>query len=127
MARRELKTHQLLKDDGSEIDLDASFTTEETQINGIDRFCYQVEWSGTTVSGEFFVDVSLGTPGPDSQYSDIWEPLDFGGVSILASADTGSHIIEVVLTSAKKARLRYVRSTGTGSITARIGGTVEGS
>ena len=128
MGRRDLRTYLLTQDDDSAISLDESFLSKETNVDGLDRFSYQISWDGTTVDGVFTIEVSLGRAGQDLTLPDpIWSTVDFGGVDIVADTDTGDHFIEIVQTGAKLSRLRYTRTTGTGTMTAVIGGTVNGS
>jgi hypothetical protein len=103
-----------------------NITSSTTNVTNLDSITYIPQWSGTTPVGELFVDVrhNVGI-SPDGFNSD-WVELDFGE-SIAVSGNTGAHTITVETKAFSEIRLRYVRSSGTGTMQATISGEVGGA
>lgn len=95
-----------------------------TTIDQVDKIGIELEWSGTSPVGEFFVDVAYQFQNT-AEFT-TWVPLDFGS-SIAISGNSGQHIIFINDPPFQKIRLRYVRTSGIGSLTVTIFGANKGA
>lgn len=105
---------------GANISQAAPYTT----IDQVDKIGIELEWSGTSPVGEFFVDVAYQYP--NTLEFTTWVPLDFGS-SISISGNSGQHIITISDPPFQKMRLRYVRTSGNGTLTATLFGANKGA
>lgn len=95
-----------------------------TTIDQVDKVGIELEWTGTAPVGEFFVDVAFLYPNT-TDFSQ-WQTLDFGS-SIAITGNTGSHLISIQDPPFQKMRLRYVRTSGTGTLTATLFASNKGA
>lgn len=98
----------------------APFTT----IDSIDKVGMILEWAGASPVGEFLIDVSYLIPGTTSFTA--WQVLDFGS-PIAITGNSGSHSISIQDPPFERMRLRYVRTSGTGTLTATVFGATKGA
>jgi len=96
-------------------DISTNQTSDETNILYLDSVSIIVQWSGTAPVGELFVEVANKIE--NDPLPTIWEALDFG-VPITVTGASGSHNITVNQQSFSHLRLRYARSSGTGTMNA---------
>lgn len=100
------------------VDMSADQTSSVlTDITFQDNIGFQVVWSGATGLGEIFIDVS----NDDKKIPDNWTALDFGA-QVTISGASGSHLININQCPFAKMRVRFVRSTATGTLTVTITG-----
>ena len=90
-------------------DMSASITADGTNILYTDRVGYQIDWTGTP-TGDFTVEVSND--------EDTWVELTLS-TAIAAGGSADSAFIDVE-TAAKFVRLKYTRSSGTGTLNVHI-------
>lgn len=95
-----------------------------TTIDQIDKIGILLEWTGSSPVGEFFVDVSYLLPGTTSYTA--WQSLDFGS-SVAITGNSGNHAIVINDPPFQKIRLRYVRTSGSGSLTAVLSAQSKGA
>lgn len=96
-------------------DMSANIIGTYSDVEHRDRALYNVEWNGTGVSGEIFVEYT----NDDPTKSPTWTALDFGSPISLA-VDTGDHQILIQAITWKYMRIRYAFSAGTGTLNAEI-------
>jgi len=99
------------------LDISGNCTTEITGVKNSDNIGIQLVWSGTTPSGEVFIEVSNDyvegiNPG-------TWEALDFGR-NILITGNSGSHLININLVPFAYMRLSYDSASGNGTMVATL-------
>lgn len=86
----------------------ASTTSNLTNVLYMDNIGIVASWTGTTPIGAIFIDAS--NDGSN------WVTLDFGtGISV--SGNTGSHVININQFPYNQIRARYVKTSGTGTLT----------
>lgn len=95
-----------------------------TTIDQVDKIGIELEWAGTAPVGNFFVDVAYQYP--NTLEFTTWIALDFGS-SIAISGNSGQHIITINDPPFQKLRLRYVATSGTGTLTATVFGANKGA
>lgn len=88
-----------------------------TTIDAVDKIGIELDWNGTSPVGAFFVDVAYYYP-KTATYS-TFVPLDFGA-SIAISGNTGQHLLVIQDPPFDRIRLRYVKTSGTGTLTATL-------
>lgn len=98
----------------SSLNLGASFTTEVTNVQFIDNIGLIFTWAGTLPIGEIFVDVSNDDVLLDSQIIN-WSSLDFGSANSITGS-TGDAILNINQVPFTWIRVRYVRTSGTGTM-----------
>lgn len=121
-SRPFLKPHEVV-DDG---DMSGDIVSEVSVINSISMVSYSCSWAGTspvgTVTVEVSDDYSLDAGGNEAN-AGTWNTLP--GIAGAVSGNTGHGYIEIIGTSAYAIRLRYTRTSGTGTmqalITAKVG------
>lgn len=94
-------------------------TSATTNVDQLDFVAFDVSWSGTSPVGEIFVDGRNGSDLP-------WQTVSFG-VSVAVSGNSGSHRLQLEEEGFSEVRLRYVRTSGTGTLDAWISGETEGA
>ena len=99
-------------------DMSANVTSLTTDVSNLDRQMIQLVWTGTPV-GTFAVDVSLDK-------GVTWSPLDFGTVPAAAGA-AGNNTLRIDGPSIQKMRVRYVRTSGTGTLQAYLMASTVGA
>ena len=107
-------TH-LLRDSGkvsNALDMSANITTETTNVLNVDNIGIVASWNGTSPVGTLFVDVS----NDEGTSPTNWATLDFG-VSIAIANNTDSGVININQVPFVWLRVRYVRTSGTGTLT----------
>lgn len=108
-----LKPHQLVIDG----DMSGDITSEATSVQNLDIVKYFVVWTGTP-TGEFIVQQSMD--------KGTWYDLDFL-TTIDVSGAAGNHNIHLIDFSMEYSRIKYVRTSGTGTLQAFIEGKVKGA
>jgi hypothetical protein len=86
-------------------------TSDATDVQYADNIGFVVTWTGSPV-GELFVDVSNDKEAEPTN----WSPLDFGSDILIPGSDT-SHTINLQFLPYSKIRVRYIRTSGTGTLT----------
>lgn len=105
------------------VSLAASTTSVITNIKMISICSYSLSWTGTP-TGEFTVEVCNDYVPADSKIpaqTGNWVTIPLSE-QVLANGDSGSAYIDIDTIGCTWIRLRYTRSSGTGSVTAFIGG-----
>jgi hypothetical protein len=95
-----------------------------TTIDQVDKIGIVLDWNGSSPVGEFFVECSYLLPGT-TDYTP-WQALNFGN-PIDISGNSGSHLLSIIDPPFQKMRLRYDRTSGSGSLTAVIYGASKGA
>jgi hypothetical protein len=103
-----LKSFKMISDG----DMSGNIVSSITNVITLDQASILLEWTGSAVDGEFFVDARNGEKG-------TWNALDFN-TSMLAEADTDHHRIVFTSMPFTDIRVRYVRTAGTGTLNATI-------
>lgn len=119
MSRKNTHLH-VMKDassGNSSLDLSANITSQATNVQNSDNIGIQLVWSGTSPSGEAFVETS-------NDYDPIkntgtWAALDFGR-DILITGNTGNHLININLVPFAWIRLTYTRVSGSGDLVSTL-------
>lgn len=93
-------------------DMSANITSAESTVNQIDNVGIQLDFTGTP-TGTFTVEAQRH-PSAD------WVAIDFGS-TISASGAAGNHRISIS-SKENKVRVKYTRSSGTGTLNAYIVG-----
>jgi len=113
-AKAVIKPFQVVTDGNMSGDV----TSLPTDIESVDAVGYQVVFTGTAV-GDFEVHGSINGTN--------WEALDLGSPSPEAAGVGGSFVISLSLIPYSKLRLKFVRTSGSGTLNAwvmakRLGG-----
>lgn len=93
--------------------------SSETNVLGMDYSLLVLEWDGTSPVGVVNVEVLKER----RNNIEVWEAVDFGGVTgtdIPISGNTGSHQVLFNQLPFEKMRTRYTRTSGTGTLDAFI-------
>lgn len=102
-------------------DMSGQITSLITDCRYIDNIAYQVKWSGSSPSGEYFIDTTLDeVTGPLA--NPTWTPLDFG-LQMLVAGNSGDDIVNVNQLPFAFIRFRYepaLVSPGTGMMQVKI-------
>lgn len=108
-------------------DMSSDVTSLVTNINMISCIGYTISWTGTP-TGTFSVEVSQDYVAPVGVQD---EPLNAGtwvavnlSVPVVASGTPDTAFIDVDITGAAYVRLKYTRTSGTGTLNATIAGKV---
>lgn len=108
-------------------DMSGDITSAFTDIRYLDNVAYTVSWDGTSPAGEILVDVTMDDVQNSAQNpSPLWTPLDFG-TTISVSGNTGNHILNLTQLGFAFIRLRYDRTSGTGTMRVKIESKSVGS
>lgn len=99
--------------------LAADATSEITDVINLDKASIHITWTGTSPVGDILVQARNGE-------LDAWYQLDFGS-TISVSGNTGEHQLVFNELPFTHIRLFYDRTSGTGSITAKISAKVQGA
>ena len=121
MGRKSILKPYKVIDDG---DISDDVTSSSTNIENLDSVTYLAQWTGSSPVGVLYVDVrqKLGI-APDG-FNTSWITLDFGE-SIAVSGATGGHTISIENKAFTESRLRFVSTSGSGTMQATISGSVE--
>lgn len=87
-------------------------TSQVTNVINMDKASIQVEWTGSSPVGNIVVEARNGEIS-------AWYALDFG-TAISVSGASGTHQIVLNEMPFTDLRLRYVSTSGTGSLSATI-------
>ena len=88
-------------------DMSADITSAESTVNYSDNAGYQIVWTGAPV-GTFSVEVTInGT---------AWEALTFSPVLTAPAGVPGSFVIDLNQLPFLKTRIKYTRTSGTGTL-----------
>ena len=101
----------------NEVNISTNQTSDIIYVPYLDNIGIVVSWSGTSPVGELKVEVSNQQENPNE--SMVWSELDFGS-SIVISGNTGDHLISITQIPFNAVRLKYVSTSGTGTLTANI-------
>lgn len=93
-----------------------NITSNDVDTRGWDNVDFEIIATGTP-TGTFFVDCSLNQQMPPAPVAQTWVALVLNPVPVAAGVPTNI-VIEVNQTGCMFMRLRYVATSGTGSITA---------
>lgn len=109
----------------------ASITSTPTVLQSLTMVNYEIVWTGSTPVGTVSVEASnTCTVGSDGTVSGgTWTaiPLDLNGVTVTSiplSGNSGTGMIDIDGLSAYAVRLKYTRSSGTGTMSATVVGKV---
>lgn len=99
-------------------DMSGNITSKVTVIQKLSLISYSASWSGTSPVGELIAEVSNDYTQDGqgvAQNAGTWNilPLD---VPALVSGNTGNGFIDIELNSGYALRIRYARTSGTGSL-----------
>ncbi len=105
-------------------DMSGNIIGTATNLLNQDNIAYHVKWTGTSPDGEIFIEVTndepiQGSMPPNFPATTVWTQLDFGA-QILITGNTGSHLININQFPGAWVRPRYVRSSGSGALNAKI-------
>lgn len=109
MGRKHVVHSYAMFDD---VDISTNQTSSTTNVEQLDQATIHISWTGSSPVGEIIVDARNGS-------ADSWYQLDFGS-SIAISGASGDHQILFKEMPFTDIRLRYVFTSGTGSLTARL-------
>lgn len=121
MGRKNVIVPYKIIDDGS---MAGDITSAVTDVQYQDNVGIIVAWTGTAPLGELQVEVA------NDVYNDpdaiVWDALDFGS-TISVAGNTGQHSLNIQSLPYTKIRLKYVRTSGTGTINAILTSKVVGA
>lgn len=100
-------------------DMSADITSEIVNVINLDKASIHIAWTGSTPVGELKVDARNGENDP-------WYELDFN-TTLSVSGNSGDSQIVFNELPFTDIRLRYVRTSGTGSVDATISMKVVGA
>jgi hypothetical protein len=93
-------------------------TSAVTDALNTDNIGLIVSWTGTAPVGELFIDVTNDTDLVDAA-AWTWVPLTFSS-NITITGNTGDHDISLNFLPFAKLRVRYARTSGTGTLTVKL-------
>src|SRR5574343_69406 len=126
MSRKNVLEHEL-RDSAkvsADLSLSASFISEITNVKYLDNIGLQVSWAGTSPVGQLYVDISSDNVNIDTEIVN-WTELDFGSPATV-SGNTGSGLININQVPFTWMRVRYTRSSGTGTMNINISAKMVG-
>lgn len=123
MGRKTILKPYKVIDDG---DISGDVTSSSTNIEFLDSVTYLVQWTGSTPIGVLYVDVRQKTGGEPDGFNTSWITLEFGE-TISVSGASGGHTISIENKAFTESRLRFVSTSGSGTMQATISGSVEGA
>ena len=106
MARKNTVPSFRMIDQG---DLSGDITSNITNVENLDKCSIAVSWSGTSPVGTIIVESRNGT-------KESWNAVEFPTITV--SGNTGNHSIVFREMSFTDLRLRYVATSGTGTLDA---------
>ena len=118
MARKLVTSNHSQISDG---DMAADITTADANITDVeskDRCLYHISWTGSSPVGSMSIEFSNDKTN--------WIALDFGS-TIAISGASGYHLIMVNLITFKYIRAKYNRTSGTGTLNAKLKAVSEGA
>lgn len=101
------------------VSLGANATSSETSVINLDKASIHIVWTGSSPVGTITAQARNGE-------SDAWYVLDFGA-AISVSGSSGEHQLVFNELPFTDIRLLYTRTSGSGSITARLSAKVQGA
>lgn len=102
----------------SAVSMGADITSSAVDARGWDNVDFELLASGSPV-GSFFVDCTLTEPSPPASTSQTWVALGITPTPAV-SGSASNLVIEINQTGCSYLRLRYVRTSGTGTLTAYV-------
>lgn len=99
------------------LNMSSDITTEITAVKNSDNIGIQLVWTGSSPSGEVFIQTS--NDYNEQLSTGTWTDLDFG-TPILITGNSGSHLININLVPFAFVRLFYDRTSGTGTLVATL-------
>jgi len=99
----------------NDISVATNQTSDIVYIPFLDNVGITVHWSGSSIDGELKIEVSNQQENPQEAMS--WIELDFGQ-AIMISGNSGNHLINCNNVPFNALRLRYVATSGSGTLTA---------
>lgn len=121
MGRKNVIVPYKIIDDGS---MATDITSDVTGIQYMDNASIIVSWSGTAPVGELQVEVAnVVKDDPDAT---IWSVLEFG-TTIPVSGATGQHTLNMSNLTFSALRLKYLRTSGSGTMNAILTSKVVGA
>lgn len=88
-------------------DMSGNLTSNEVDVGFKHNVAFHLIFTGSP-TGTFYVDGSLD--------KENWEALSFDPTNILAEGSAGSHLLDLPFVSWPYLRVRYVASSGSGSL-----------
>lgn len=98
---------------GADGDISASVTSAETSVINLDKASIDVTWTGSAPVGTLTVEAT------NDEKNEVWRTLDMGG-TISISGASGAHELIFNELPFTAIRLVYTRTSGTGTILAKI-------
>ena len=98
-------------------DMSANITSVITDVLSLDNVGIQLVWTGNAV-GSFFIDASNDGAA--------FTPMDFGSPAPVAAGAASSILINMAFLPYKKIRIRYVFTSGTGTLNAFLSAKQSG-
>ena len=108
-------------------DMSGNITSEVTVITNISMVSYAVSWSGSSPVGTFSVEVSNDyekNAAGGVANAGTWTALTLSA-SPSVSGNTGNGFIDLGRISAYAVRLKYTRTSGSGTLQATVAGKVH--
>ena len=106
--------------------LSANIESEVTYVESSDQGTIFISWTGSSPAGTITVEASNSSNDDISKSSAIWHELDFGS-AISVSGASGSHEINFIAMPFRAIKLKYTRSSGSGTINAILHTTTVGA
>lgn len=99
------------------VSMGASITSSPSNIQFLDNVCYQANWSGgSSPVGTLSVEISVDYD-PEQNNSGTWNAVTLP-VTPAVSGNSGSYAIDLNQLSAPWVRLKYTRTSGSGTMSA---------
>jgi len=99
-------------------DMSADITSDSTSVRFLDQVLIRLKWTnGTSPVGDFFIDIAHYDD--NSQTFDDWVPLTLASTPA-ASGASGFHQIHLGQVTFDAMRVRYVRTSGSGTLEVSI-------
>jgi hypothetical protein len=92
-----------------------NLTSTETNVLGMDYALIKIVWTGSSPVGEIQVEALRDR----KDNIETWATVDFGS-TISVSGNSGSHDLVLTRLPFEKTRVKYVRTSGTGTLNAII-------
>lgn len=101
------------------VSMAADITSTPTDVRGLDGITYRITWSGASPVGELRLQARQEPDNLDGVQSTDWFDVDLGSTMTVDNTET-EHTLKILSIEYPQIRLKYYRTSGTGTMSAKV-------